>query len=494
LYASMDNKHSAPVPIIQGSDHPEHSERNPFDARSQSTCPRWDRLEDRFDVIVAGGNVAGASTAINLASKGLRVVVVERRSSTKIGSRSCGDGIERYQFENLGLPIPKGEFLLRNVDRAYLNSPDRKVRLRGETAGIAIDRFGLNQYLVQQALDAGVQIIDRVEVTGPTIEDGYVRGVHCRPLRGGDAFKVLAPVTVDATGWRAQLRQAAPAEWPIAEVVPKNEMALAYREERRRPEPVEELLVEATFDFEIAPQGLYWVADRTETLVNVGIGMQWVPGIPNPRTQIRNEVLPKYPSLVNTTEIRSGAGVIPNRRPIDCPVGPGIVAIGDAACQVQPLTGSGIGASMYAAGLLAEVVTVALETTKTPSTNDLYAYGHRYHTTYGIDQAANMIFRMSLQALTNAQLNRLMSAHIVSEEELVSAARQGRLELSFGKKLKAATKLMGEPRLIKALTRMQSDMESARDLYSRYPEDPVGLTTWRREAKELFDRVPNSRS
>ena len=457
-------------------------------------CPRWGRLEKSFDVIVAGGNVAGASTAFDLASKGLRVLLVERRSQARVGSRSCGDGIDRYQFEKLGLPIPRGEFILREVEHAYLNSPDRKVRLRGETAGIAIDRFGLNQYLVRRALDAGVQMADRTEATGPIIEEGHVVGVHCRPSRGGDAFRVLAPVTVDATGWRARLRQAVPADWPMTEVVPHSEMALAYREERRRPEPVEDLLVEATFDFEIAPQGLYWVADRTETLVNVGIGMQWVPGIPNPRTQIHKEVLPKYPGLANTTEIRSGAGVIPNRRPIDCPVGPGIVAIGDAACQVQPMTGSGIGASMYAAGLLSEVVTVALETTKTPAMEDLFPYAHRYHTSYGTDQAANQILRTSLQALTNAQLNRLMGSGIVSEEDMVSAARKGRLDLSFGKKLKAATKLMGEPRLVRALKRMQSDMGSARDLYARYPEDPSGLASWRKEAKELFDRAPSARS
>jgi len=457
-------------------------------------CQRWCRLEQSFDVIVAGGNVAGASTAINLASKGLGVALVERRSQARIGSRSCGDGIERYQFEKLGLPIPEGEFLLREVEHAYLNSPDRKTRLRGETAGITIDRFAFNQYLVAQALDAGVQMIDRMEATGPIIEEGHVVGVHCRPVRDGDAFRIRAPVTVDASGWRARLRMAVPADWPVAEVVPHHEMALAYREERLRPEPVEELLVEATFDFEIAPQGLYWVADRTETLVNVGIGMQWVPGIPNPRTQVRKEILPKYPGMANTTEIRSGAGVIPNRRPIDCPVGPGIVAIGDAACQVQPLTGSGIGASIYAAGLLSEVVAVALETTKTPSTDDLFPYAHRYHTSYGVDQAANQMFRVSLQALTNAQLNRLMGSKIVSEEEVVSAARKGRLDLSFGKKLKAATKLMGEPRLIRALTRMQSDMESARDLYARYPEDPSGITSWGTEARELFDRAPSVRS
>ena len=214
--------------------------------------------------------------------------------------------------------------------------------------------------------------------------------------------------------------------------------------------------------------------------------MQWYPGVPSPRRVIRERVIPIYPGLESTEVIRSGGGIIPNRRPIDCPVAPGLMALGDAACQVQPLSGSGIGASMYAARLASRVAVEALESAGAPTVEDLFDYPRAYHTTYGADQAANQMLRSSLQELTNAQLNRLMAADLVSEEDLVTAARTGRLALSFGAKLRAAGKLLGEPRLARALARMQRRMEAARNLYSEYPANPAGLPAWRRRAGKVF--------
>jgi flavin-dependent dehydrogenase len=254
--------------------------------------------------------------------------------------------------------------------------------------------------------------------------------------------------------------------------------AIAYREERRRRGPVKDLIVEATFDYDIAPQGVYWMADRSEILVNVGIGMQLHKGVPNPRRVIRERVIPIYPGLEETQVIRSGGGIIPNRRPIDCFVAPGMVAVGDAACQVQPMSGSGIGASMYASRLAAETIAVALESTPRPTTEDLFTYPVAYQRS-----------RTSLQAMTNAQMNRLMASNVVSEEDLVTAVRTGRLTLSYGAKLKAAAKLIGEPRLIRALARMQLRMEAARDLYTMYPSHLEGLADWRREVSNLFTEV-----
>ncbi len=298
-----------------------------------------------------------------------------------------------------------------------------------------------------------------------------------------------APVTVDATGWRGQLRRAVPTDWPIAEAIPTHETAIAYREERRRREPTDELVVEAIFDYEIAPQGVYWMADRSDTLVNVGIGMQRVPGVPNPRSVIRGKVLPLYPDIEGTEVIRSGGGIIPNRRPIDCPVANGMIAIGDAACQVNPLTGSGIGASMYASNLAAEAVYIALETTRTPSAEDLFPYARSYQTGYGREQAAYQVLRTALQSLTNVHLNRLMGSSTISEEDMVTAVRTGKLALSFGARIKAATKLLGDPRLIRALARMQRRMEAARQLYSEYPGQLGELVDWRVRSTKLFNSL-----
>lgn len=414
------------------------------------------------------------------------MALVERQSGPELGSRSCGDGIERFQFERLGLPIPQGEFILREVDVAYLCSPDRESRFRGAGAGIAIDRFALNQHLLRTAARAGVYLLDSTEAVAPLVEDDAVAGVRVERRDDQRDLLMRAPITVDATGWRGVLRHRVPPAWPVAERVPAHETAVAYREERRRERPKDDLLVEATFDYDIAPQGLYWYADRSETLVNVGVGMQRAPGMPSPRKVIRERVLPLYPDLEGTEIIRAGGGIIPNRRPIDCPVADGLVAVGDSACQVNPLSGSGIGASMYASRILAEVVADALEGSSRPKLGDLFPYITLYQRGYGKEQAAYQVLRGTLQSLTNRQLNRLMGSGTLSEEDMYSAVRTGKLTLSFGRKLKAAGKLLGEPGLVRTLARMQRKMETVRRHYSEYPEGIDGLDRWRKGSAKLF--------
>jgi hypothetical protein len=80
-----------------------------------------------------------------------------------------------------------------------------------------------------------------------------------------------------------------------------------------------------------------------------------------------------------------------------------------------------------------------------------------------------------------------MASRLVSEDDLVSAARSGRLDVGFGSKLRAATKVMTEPRLIRTLAMMQRRMEMARRLYSEYPEGPDGLPSWRGRVQRLFE-------
>ena len=96
------------------------------------------------------------------------------------------------------------------------------------------------------------------------------------------------------------------------------------------------------------------------------------------------------------------------------------------------------------------------------------------------------VVRETLQGMTNAQLNRLMGTDTLSEEDLDSAVRTGKLTLSFGAKLKAASKLIGEPGLIRALLRMQRRMEAVRAHYSKYPGSLSELEGWRKGATKLF--------
>ena len=124
-----------------------------------------------------------------------------------------------------------------------------------------------------------------------------------------------------------------------------------------------------------------------------------------------------------------------------------------------------------------------------PDLEDLFPYAHAYHTTYGIDQAANQVLRTSLQSLSNAQMNKIIGSRIVSETEFLAAVKTGKLDLGFKGKVRAAAKLLGEPRLARALIRMQSNMEGARRLYAEYPEDPSQLPAWRKRTGRLFANI-----
>ena len=52
---------------------------------------------------------------------------------------------------------------------------------------------------------------------------------------------------------------------------------------------------------------------------------------------------------------------MPTRRPLDSLVGNGIVVIGDASCQVNPIHGGGMGPSMVGGKIAGEVIAGALE-------------------------------------------------------------------------------------------------------------------------------------
>ena len=59
-----------------------------------------------FDIAVIGGNLAGASAAINAAQKGVSVVLIERNKEPCFPAH-CGEGTTDIQAEWLGLDTIK---------------------------------------------------------------------------------------------------------------------------------------------------------------------------------------------------------------------------------------------------------------------------------------------------------------------------------------------------------------------------------------------------
>jgi flavin-dependent dehydrogenase len=163
-----------------------------------------------YDVVVVGGRVAGASTALLLARAGARVALVDR--SARGSDTLSTHGLMRagvLQLSRWGLldgVVAAGTPPIRATSFHY--APDRTVRVSirptpGVTALYAPRRHLLDRLLVDAAADAGVETFHGTTALGLLRDTaGRVSGVRATTRRGVD-LDLSAPMTVGADGIRS---------------------------------------------------------------------------------------------------------------------------------------------------------------------------------------------------------------------------------------------------------------------------------------------------
>jgi len=160
-----------------------------------------------YDVIVVGGRVAGASTALLLARAGLRVAVLERsRVGTDTVSTHALMRAGVLQLSRWGvLPdlVSAGTPAIRSVAFHYGDGGSTQVSLRsspGVDALYAPRRHLLDRVLVEAAASSGADVLHETSVSGLLrADDGRVLGVRV-PGHSGGEIPVRARLTVGADG------------------------------------------------------------------------------------------------------------------------------------------------------------------------------------------------------------------------------------------------------------------------------------------------------
>ncbi len=410
----------------------------------------------------------------------------------KIGSRSCGDGVDKLEFERLGLELEEGPWVHGDVVRGEVFGPDLKHSLAAQGYIRAVHRYHFCQHLVERAVDAGAKLLDNSKAIAPILEKNYVKGIKLKYLKGRTVKqkKLHSNIVVDASGLNAAVRTKLPSEWMVAEKIARRDISVCYKESREFAKPLKKRFIHGYFSSEIAPGGFYWIATRSLTKVNVGLGLRYEANPENqlnPKKQLYTKILKLHPIVTKAKVTWSGGGLIPRRRPLDCTVGNGFIAVGDAAAMVNPMSGGGIGPSMFAGKLGGKVLHRALLEHDVGLEN-LWQFNYEYNRTYGHVQASNQILRLTLEALSDAQVNALLGAQLFSETEIIEAIESGKLDIGFMSKLKKVGKLARHPKLLMALRRMYKGMERARELYKGYPENRDDFNKWRAEVRKFFDR------
>ena len=445
----------------------------------------------RFDVIVVGAGTGGALAAKTLAGAGLDVCLIDRKTEQNIGDKVCGDAIGKHHFDNIGLAHPSGKELDQIIEGIKVYSPDMQteVNVKGEGVhGYLVNRLLFGQRLVKEAKAAGATLMDEMVVTEPIMKNGYVVGVTAKNLKTGESSELHAKVVVDASGHSAVLRRKLPPELGIEKDVDDGDVEVCYREIREINEPVNDPeFCKIYLDLQRFPGGYCWIFPKTPITVNVGLGVAMAEGFPNPK-DIYNETVLAMPMFKGSRVLTGGGGLVPTRRPISPMVGNGIIVIGDAACQVNPIHGGGIGSSMMGGVRAGEVIIDALKRGDV-SREALWRYTGTFMEEYGAKQAGLDIFRILLQRLSNDEMNYGMNHHLITDDDLLKASMGEDLKLNITDKTSRLFKGLGCLSLLKKLNATAKLMKEIKAHYRNYPASPEGLVEWTAKAQAFVDKA-----
>ena len=444
---------------------------------------------EKHDVIIIGAGTAGCLAAKTTAKVGLDTLLIDRKTKQGIGRKVCGDAVGKHHFDHLGLKHPSGDELERVMEGVRIFSPDMQTifDVKGEGLnGFLLNRYVFGQRLLKEAMNAGASLKDSTQALEPIIEKGYVTGIAAKDLKTQTATKLSGKAVVEASGFPAIIRKKIPKEMGIDLEVKNEDVEACYREIRELKEPIENPdLCQIYLTQEICPSGYYWIFPKSDSKVNVGLGVAMTGNFPNPKDALYKHVLTK-PIFKDSSIVEGGAWYVPTRRPLDNMVGNGIIIIGDAACQVNPIHGGGIGPSMKGGTIAGKTIIEALEKDDV-SRGGLWAYNVNYMETYGLKQAGLDVFRKLLQESEDEELSYGMAYKLITEEDLLQTSLGKEVKLSISEKTTRAFRGMRKFGFLRKLRDRINVMNKTRAWYKRYPVSLEGFEEWKQGVDKLFE-------
>jgi digeranylgeranylglycerophospholipid reductase len=307
------------------------------------------RSSRQVDVVVVGAGPAGSMAAARLARVGAKTLLVDKRSQVGVPVR-CAEAVGRLGLQKYVFPRPR--WISAEIEEVRLYAPNGEyLQLSQEAQGLILDRSLFDGDLARGAVEAGAELILQTYASGLLMDRGCVQGVH---LWGpGGSFSVGAKLVIAADGVESRLARWAGIDSTLA--LKDVEICAQYVISGLK---LGSPRCEFYFGHQVAPGGYAWIFPKGENTANVGVG---IAGIYAGKSSAK-EYLEAFVERVapRGSKIRFVAGCVPVSRPLKKAYAPGLVVVGDAARQSNPLHGGGIIPALEAGHLAGDVAAQAL--------------------------------------------------------------------------------------------------------------------------------------
>jgi digeranylgeranylglycerophospholipid reductase len=370
-------------------------------------------LKESYDVIVVGSGPAGSSTAKECAKRGLDVLVLDRNN--EIGTpKRCGEGLSHNSVKALKLDIPS-RCIAQKIDGAIVYAPNgKRIEIKFEgTKGYVLERKIFDKWLAMKATRAGATVIAKSEVTDVLKDRDFVVGVKANVL--GEPHELKGKVIVAADGVESIIMRKAGIK------ANKNPMLVdsGFQYEMVGVDLEDPHMIVLYFGNRIAPRGYVWIFPKGNDVANVGIGIGGTYGGIKAAKNYLDEWIRRHPEINKGSIIEVNGGCIPVGGLMENMVGNGILGIGDAVNQVNPIHGGGIAESIKASKIAGDIIKNALESGDV-SSQKLSEYNIRWWKEHGERLKNVEKVREFFEKLNDEEMNDL--ADVLSGEDLADLA------------------------------------------------------------------------
>lgn len=293
-------------------------------------------MKNRYDIIVVGAGPAGSTAAMFAAAEGVSVLVLEKDRDIGYPVR-CGEAVSKAGIEEFLISDKK--FISSVIDKFCMIAPDgTEVVLPLSEMGYILDRKIFDLELAKMALQKGADILTKAYVNGLLFDNDSVNGVKFE--YEGEIKEVKAKVVIAADGVESRVGR-----WAgIKTYTDFRDMESCVQITAANINDKNENTCYFYFGKKYAPEGYFWLFPKGKGIANIGLGVSGMIGKKKSANSFLNDYMfENYPNASILTKV---AGGVPSTLTLEKIAVPGLIIVGDAARQVNPLSGGGIVSGM----------------------------------------------------------------------------------------------------------------------------------------------------
>ena len=359
----------------------------------------------KYDVVVVGARVGGSTAALFASKSNAKVLVIEKRQ--EIGTPvQCAEGVTYGTFETLEME-PNEKYIRSRIKGANIHAPDgRCINYEGGIAeGLILDRKIFDKELATEAAKSGADIMVKTNVKELITKDHKVCGVVAKHL--GETIDIKADVVIAADGVESNMARLAGLET----IQNPNEICSCAQYEMVGMD-MDPNYLEFYFGDTIAPKGYLWIFPKGNDVANVGVGIRSSNSTPL-------QYLNKFVSKLDAKPVELNIGGVPISGPIKKTYTDGFLVVGDAAGQVDPITGGGIHTTIACARIAGETAAESIEANDS-SSKFLKKYENEWKEEVGKNLFQSAKFRKMADKLNDEDMNALAEFIETQDIEAIS--------------------------------------------------------------------------